>query len=43
MNTSEDEDTIFSFLGSHAPDMSSLVDSDGQRRTGYGGLAATIW
>ncbi|GMQ83545.1 MAG: hypothetical protein BMS9Abin06_0280 [Gammaproteobacteria bacterium] len=30
INTSEDEDTIFSFLGSYAPDMSSLMDSDGQ-------------
>lgn len=30
VNTSEDEDTIFSFLGSYAPDMNSLMDSDGQ-------------
>ena len=30
INTSEDEDTVFSFLGSYAPDMNSLMDSDGQ-------------
>ncbi|MFQ5642491.1 MAG: TlpA family protein disulfide reductase [Thiogranum sp.] len=30
VNTSEDEDTVFSFLGSYAPDMNSLMDSDGQ-------------
>ena len=30
INTSEDEDTIFSFMGIVAPDMNSLLDSDGQ-------------
>jgi len=30
VNTSEDEDTVFSFLGSYAPDMNSLMDRDGQ-------------
>ncbi len=30
INTSEDEDTIFSFMGIVAPDMNSLMDSDGQ-------------
>ena len=30
VNTAEDEDTVFSFLGSYAPDMNSLMDRDGQ-------------
>lgn len=30
VNTSENEDTIFSFLGIYAPDMNSLMDSNGQ-------------
>lgn len=29
INTAEDEDTVFSFLAIVAPDMSSLLDSDG--------------
>jgi len=30
VNTAEDEDTIFSFLGSVAPDMRSYMDRDGE-------------
>ena len=30
INTSEDEDTVFSFMGIVAPDMNSLMDRDGQ-------------
>ncbi len=30
VNTSEDEDTVFTFLASVAPDMRSLLDRDGQ-------------
>ena len=30
INTSEDEDTVFDFLGTVAPDMNSLLDSDGK-------------
>ncbi len=29
VNTSEDEDTVFDFLGTVAPDMNTLLDSDG--------------
>ena len=29
INTAEDEDTVFDFLGSVAPDMNTLLDSDG--------------
>ena len=30
INTAEDEDTVFSFLASHAPDIRPLMDRDGQ-------------
>ena len=30
INTAENEDTIFSFLAAHAPDMRALSDKDGQ-------------
>ena len=30
INTSEDEDTVFNFLGIVAPDMNTLLDSDGK-------------
>lgn len=30
INTAEDEDTIFNFLGIYAPDIRALMDSDGQ-------------
>ena len=30
INTAEDEDTIFSFLGSVAPDLHSYMDRDGE-------------
>ncbi len=30
VNTSEDEDTVFDFLGTVAPDMNTLLDSDGK-------------
>lgn len=30
VNTAEDEDTVFSFLGVAAPDLSTLMDHDGQ-------------
>jgi thiol-disulfide isomerase/thioredoxin len=30
INTSEDEDTVFDFLGIVAPDMNTLLDSDGK-------------
>jgi peroxiredoxin len=30
INTAEDEDTVFSFLASHAPDIRALMDRDGQ-------------
>ncbi|HFD79538.1 MAG TPA: TlpA family protein disulfide reductase [Gammaproteobacteria bacterium] len=30
VNTAEDEDTVFSFLGAVAPDLSSLLDRDGR-------------
>lgn len=30
VNTAEDEDTVFSFLGGVAPELSSLLDRDGQ-------------
>ena len=29
INTAEDEDTVFDFLGTVAPDMNTLLDSDG--------------
>lgn len=29
INTAEDEDTVFSFLAAHAPDMRPLMDTDG--------------
>ncbi|MDX2478088.1 MAG: TlpA disulfide reductase family protein [Gammaproteobacteria bacterium] len=30
INTSEDEDTVFSFLSIHAPELRALMDNDGQ-------------
>lgn len=30
INTAEDEDTIFNFIGIYAPDIRALMDSDGQ-------------
>lgn len=30
INTAEDEDTVFSFLAAHAPDIRALMDRDGQ-------------
>ena len=30
INTSEDEDTVFNFLGTVAPDLNTLLDSDGK-------------
>ncbi|MBN4080580.1 TlpA family protein disulfide reductase [Beggiatoa alba] len=30
INTAEDEDTVFNFLGIYAPDIRALMDSDGQ-------------
>lgn len=30
INTAEDEDTLFSFLAAHAPDIRPLTDADGQ-------------
>jgi len=30
INTSEDEDTVFNFLGIYAPDIRALMDKDGQ-------------
>jgi thiol-disulfide isomerase/thioredoxin len=30
INTAEDEDTLFSFLAAHAPDIRPLMDADGQ-------------
>jgi len=30
INTAEDEDTVFSFLSAHAPDVRPLMDRDGQ-------------
>lgn len=30
INTAEDEDTVFSFLGTYAPDIRALMDRDGQ-------------
>jgi len=30
INTAEDEDTVFSFLSAHAPEIRALMDSDGQ-------------
>ncbi|MDH5446037.1 MAG: TlpA family protein disulfide reductase [Gammaproteobacteria bacterium] len=30
INTAEDEDTVFSFLASYAPDIRALMDKDGQ-------------
>lgn len=43
VNTAEDEDTIFSFLAAVAPEMSSLMDSDGQATEAWQprGLPAT--
>ncbi|VAW81212.1 hypothetical protein MNBD_GAMMA13-350 [hydrothermal vent metagenome] len=43
INTAEDEDTVFEFLSSFAPDMDSLMDRDGQATEAWQprGLPAT--
>lgn len=43
VNTAEDEDTVFSFLAAHAPDMRPLMDRDGQATEAWQprGLPAT--
>ncbi len=43
VNTAEDEDTVFSFLGVVAPDLGSLMDRDGQTTEAWQprGLPAT--
>ena len=43
VNTAEDEDTVFSFLAAHAPDIRPLLDRDGQVTEGWQprGLPAT--
>ena len=43
INTAEDEDTVFSFLGSLAPDLRPLMDRDGQATEAWEprGLPAT--
>ena len=43
INTAEDEDTIFSFLAETAPELSSLMDADGQATEAWQprGLPAT--
>ena len=43
INTAEDEETVFSFLAGHAPDIRPLMDRDGQRTEAWQprGLPAT--
>ena len=43
INTAEDEDTLFSFLAAHAPDIRPLMDPDGQATEAWKprGLPAT--
>lgn len=43
INTAEDEDTVFSFLAAHAPDLRPLMDTDGQTTEAWQprGLPAT--
>ena len=43
VNTAEDEETVFSFLAGHAPDIRPLMDRDGQRTEAWQprGLPAT--